>query len=81
MRKRLLPTLAVGALLALHLPVPAFAQPAKPAKPAAATARKPSASAPLAALFAAYWDEQARLFPFDATAQGDNRYNDQLPND
>lgn len=81
MRKRLLPTLAIGALLAFHLPVPAFAQPAKPAKPAAATARKPSASAPLAALFAAYWDEQAQLFPFDATAQGDNRYNDQLPND
>ena len=79
MRKRILHTLAVGTLLALHLPVPAFAQPAKPTKTAAA--RKPSASAPLAALFAAYWDEQARLFPLEATAQGDNRYNDQLPND
>ena len=77
MRKRLLPTLAVGFLLALSLPVPAFAQPAKPV----ATARKPSASGPLAAVFAAYWDEQARLFPLAATTQGDHRYNDQLPND
>ncbi|SFQ71529.1 Uncharacterized conserved protein, DUF885 familyt [Hymenobacter arizonensis] len=40
-----------------------------------------SASAPLAALFEKYWDEQASLFPFAATAQGDSRYNDQLPND
>ena len=29
----------------------------------------------------AYWEEQARLFPLLATAQGDNRYNDRLPND
>ena len=78
MRKRFLHPLVIGFLLALSLPGPAFAQ---PATPAAATARKPSASAPLAALFAAYWDEQARLFPLAATAQGDNRYNDQLPND
>lgn len=28
-----------------------------------------------------YWDENARLFPLQATANGDNRYNDQLPND
>ena len=32
-------------------------------------------------LFAGYWEEQARLFPLDATTQGDNRFNDQLPND
>ncbi|RYU77130.1 DUF885 domain-containing protein [Hymenobacter persicinus] len=32
-------------------------------------------------LFANYWEEQAKLFPLAATAQGDNRYNDQLPND
>jgi len=78
MRKRFLHPLVMGFLLALSLPGPAFAQ---PATPAAATARKPSASVPLAALFAAYWDEQAQLFPLAATAQGDNRYNDQLPND
>ena len=77
MRKRLLHPLAIGALLALLLPASAFAQPAKPA----ATVPKPAASAPLAALFAAYWNEQARLFPLAATAEGDNRYNDQFPND
>ena len=79
MRKRLLHALAVGALLALCQPVPTFAQAGKPASTAAA--RRPSASAPLAAVLAAYWDEQARLFPLAATAQGDHRYNDQLPND
>ncbi|OON66998.1 hypothetical protein B0919_20150 [Hymenobacter sp. CRA2] len=35
----------------------------------------------LAAMFEKYWDERARLFPLEATSQGDNRYNDQLPND
>ncbi|OON69600.1 DUF885 domain-containing protein [Hymenobacter sp. CRA2] len=28
-----------------------------------------------------YWEENAKLFPLNATSQGDNRYNDQLPND
>ena len=32
-------------------------------------------------LFNNYWDDRARLFPLLATAQGDNRYNDRLPND
>ncbi len=32
-------------------------------------------------LFARYWEENAKLFPLQATANGDNRYNDQLPND
>ncbi|WP_310396458.1 DUF885 domain-containing protein [Hymenobacter sp.] len=35
---------------------------------------------PLAALFDSYWEQNSRLFPLDATAYGDNRYNDQLPN-
>jgi uncharacterized protein (DUF885 family) len=35
----------------------------------------------IATLFDNYWEEQAKLFPLAATAQGDNRYNDQLPND
>ena len=35
----------------------------------------------LAALFDKYWEDHARLFPIDATQQGDNRYNDILPND
>jgi uncharacterized protein (DUF885 family) len=61
----------------------AGAQPARhPAAPvrASATTGPKAASAPLAALFDAYWDEQAKLFPLGATAEGDNRYNDQLPN-
>ena len=35
----------------------------------------------LTSLFNNYWDDRARLFPLLATAQGDNRYNDRLPND
>ncbi|SET01216.1 DUF885 domain-containing protein [Hymenobacter actinosclerus] len=32
-------------------------------------------------LFDYYWEENSRLFPLEATTQGDNRFNDQLPND
>lgn len=32
-------------------------------------------------LFEKYWDQRMKLFPVDATFFGDNRYNDQLPND
>ena len=35
----------------------------------------------IAVLFDSYWEKNSRLFPLDATSQGDNRYNDQLPND
>lgn len=35
----------------------------------------------LAAFFEAYWERNNQLYPLDATTQGDNRYNDQLPND
>lgn len=35
----------------------------------------------LAAVFDKYWDEHARLYPLDATQQGDDRYNNILPND
>jgi len=31
-------------------------------------------------LFASYWQKNSQLFPLDATGYGDNRYNDQLPN-
>jgi uncharacterized protein (DUF885 family) len=37
--------------------------------------------AQLSSLFEAYWEEHSKLFPIDATSQGDNRYNDLLPND
>ncbi|MBF9220210.1 DUF885 domain-containing protein [Hymenobacter ruricola] len=56
------------------------------AGPAAAQAppagRSPNpAGVLLANLFNNYWDDRARLFPLLAMAQGDNRYNDRLPND
>ncbi|MGI4741721.1 MAG: DUF885 domain-containing protein [Janthinobacterium lividum] len=47
---------------------------------AATIAVPKAASKPLATLFEMYWNEQAKFFPLGATAQGDNRYNDQLPN-
>lgn len=61
-------------------------RPAKPAKPAAAkspAAKAPAgaSSAPLAALFERYHDRYNRLFPLQATAQGDHRFDDKLPND
>lgn len=37
--------------------------------------------AQLAALFEAFYDENAQFFPLGATINGDNRFNDRLPND
>ena len=53
------------------------------ARTTAKSTKKPAAtaSAPLASLFESYWEDRTKLFPLNATAQGDNRYNDQLPND
>jgi uncharacterized protein (DUF885 family) len=63
--------------LAAGLASPVLAQPTRANSPTA----KPVGSSPLAALFTNYWEEQARLFPLQATRQGDNRYNNLLPND
>ncbi|MCC3154250.1 DUF885 domain-containing protein [Hymenobacter sp. BT770] len=76
---RILLPLAAGLLLATA--APALAQKGKASAKPAATVDKPAASAPLAALFEAYSEAEARLFPLGATSQGDYRYNDQLPND
>jgi hypothetical protein len=38
-----------------------------------------AANKELAALFDSYWEERMKLFPLEATALGDNRYNDLLP--
>ncbi|MGE3610618.1 MAG: DUF885 family protein [Bacteriovoracaceae bacterium] len=35
----------------------------------------------LDAMFESYWEEYLKFFPFEATRQGDNRYNHLLPND
>lgn len=40
---------------------------------------KAGSSKALAAILQRYWDERMQLFPLEATASGDNRYNDQLP--
>ena len=56
----------------LGRPAAAQAQPGNPAATAAVL---------LASLFNTYWEDRARLFPLVAMAQGDNRYNDRLPND
>ncbi len=37
-------------------------------------------NARLVAVFEAYYEDRAKLYPVDATQQGDNRYNDLLPN-
>lgn len=62
--------------LVAGLSAPALAQPTRANSPKA----RPVGSAPLAALFTNYWEEQARLYPLQATSQGDNRFNNQLPN-
>lgn len=56
-----------------------FALQAQPARKAAAPAG--ADSAPLARLFERYHDRSSRLFPLRATAQGDHRFDDKLPND
>ena len=40
-----------------------------------------AANQDLNGLFGQYWEKQSRLDPLAATGQGDNRFNDQLPND
>ena len=41
--------------------------------------RKPRKATRLNALYEQYWEELLKLNPLQATFQGDNRYNDQLP--
>ncbi|WP_310396460.1 DUF885 domain-containing protein [Hymenobacter sp.] len=72
---------SLALLAALWLPAGSAGAQAPPTKAVAKAAAAPAAAAPLAALFDAYWEDRAKLFPLGATSQGDNRYNDQLPND
>jgi uncharacterized protein (DUF885 family) len=81
MKTLLLPSVAASLWLATLGPTTAQAQPAKVSATVTSAAAKPAASAPLAALLTAYADEHARLFPLEGLDMGDNRYNDQLPND
>jgi hypothetical protein len=60
--------------LAAGLSLPTLAQPTRTKALGVA-----STSTPLAAVFSNYWEEQAKLFPLQATSQGDNRFNNLLP--
>jgi uncharacterized protein (DUF885 family) len=52
------------------------------AKKAAEAAATPAANnADLAKITDDYYQERLKMHPFDATTNGDNRYNDQFPND
>lgn len=72
-------TLAVALCLALPAfaagPAPAAAAPAAPAAVSVQTKGEK-----LKRLYEQFWEEQLKLNPLRATAQGDPRYNDQLPN-
>ncbi len=60
----------------------AAAVPTLHAEPARTSQAMPTNSAKakrLDALYAQYWEESLKLNPLGATYQGDNRYNDQLP--
>ncbi|MCD7097358.1 DUF885 family protein [Stenotrophomonas sp. MMGLT7] len=88
---RLLP-LAIAALLSLSAAPPAEAAKKQAQRPAATQARAKARPRPAAApvkqdkaaqlnrLYDAYWEASLRLNPLQATFQGDDRYNDQLPN-
>ncbi|MBO3271843.1 DUF885 domain-containing protein [Hymenobacter defluvii] len=52
----------------------------KPAETADASTSVPK-PASLRALYSNYWEQQSRFFPLEATGQGDNRFNNRLPND
>ena len=73
---------AKSALLcaALAAALAAFATPALQAADApAATTPAASKAAQLDKLYADYWEALLKLNPLQATFQGDNRYNDQMP--
>ncbi|RDZ29059.1 DUF885 domain-containing protein [Lysobacter silvisoli] len=57
----------------------ATAAPAVAADAPKAVASDSAKAAKLTALYAQYWEETLKLNPVQATFQGDNRYNDQLP--
>ena len=67
--------LALAVVLATAIP----ALHAAPAKPARASMNASAKAKQLDALYAQYWEESLRLNPLGATYQGDNRFNDQLP--
>ncbi|HEY0504449.1 MAG TPA: DUF885 family protein [Lysobacter sp.] len=66
--------------LALALTVSAAAASPVLAATPQATAAQPAKAERLNAMYEQYWEELLKLNPLQATFQGDNRYNDRLPN-
>lgn len=66
--------------LALALTLAAAATAPALAADTPAAASQSARTARLNALYEQYWEELLKLNPLQATFQGDNRYNDQLPN-
>lgn len=77
-RRPTLLALAIAATLCVSIALPAAAQTAPQAGRSAAAAE--SKAQQLNRLYAEFWEETLKLSPLQATFQGDNRYNDQLPN-
>ena len=75
---RLLPSLLALATAAVLLAAAPQAEAAKKT-PAPATQVAEDKGARLTKLYADYWEEVLKLNPIQATFQGDNRYNDLLP--
>ncbi len=73
-------------LIACNPPPPKSTPPARTPEPSAtsavpAAANRAAPSQKLGELFERYWEQQSRLDPMAATSHGDDRFNDQLPND
>ncbi|GAA4374579.1 DUF885 domain-containing protein [Hymenobacter koreensis] len=79
MKKRTLAAGALAATLLVSCSQSAQTEANSDAKTSATAEAAPAQN--LSGVFEAYWEENSKLFPLEATAQGDNRYNDQLPND
>jgi len=79
MKKHHLPVCA--ALAVASLGAVGCTRTAVPEQATATPANINTASQNLSRLFENYFEERLRLFPLEATAIADNRYNDQLPND
>lgn len=75
-RTSVLLSLAIALALGTSAPPLAAQTASKPAQSATAESKAET----LNGLYGEYWQESLKLNPLQATFQGDNRYNDQLPN-
>ena len=71
--------LVLAVSLSLAATLTACSPAAPPAQDTAAGASQQDKAAQLSAAYAEYWEQVLKRNPVQATFQGDNRYNDQLP--